>query len=723
MLHATSASVTTGVVSRTSLLAILASLAHLACSSSNEEPSTTPPPATTPAPTESPCADGFALDADGACLPAAAPASCPGGSRPRVGSTTCEAVGWTATCPPGTTRDASGFGCATPAPESTCSGATREAYGQATCAPVGDCGGTFPPAGAIVVDGALLDAQLDATHFRTLEAAVAAAPDGATVAVAPGVYEEAVTVTRPLTLIGRCAASVELRSPPTGTASAKPGIDVKAKGVTVRGLTLTGHVDGIAVGTGGDATITEVVVRDARYAGILVERGRARITGTKVENTRPQADRRGGFDLAGGNGAEITIDDSTLTGGVQGVLAGASTLALTRVVITKQAPDAGSSVRPAGIAAVAGSKVSLTRSVIHDLVADGAASAEDDATVELDETIVSGLHIDGSAARGYGLLATYGGHVVARSVLLSAVESLAVLARDEGSTLELTDTTVLGPQVTTTPSGPLVNDGRGAGISVKSKAAAVLDGVAVIGTWGYGVASEVNGTLSMKHSFVDAPRGALGTDPAKASAYGLGVTTAKATLSDVTFTRCAAAGINVGKGGSLSGDHVLVRDVIEGEIPSSGAGLAVGEAGRVDLDASAIEAATATGVLITRGGQSFVRLVRSSVRGTRKARDGFGHGVTVRLDARVVLTGTSIVDHPGIGIAADGGRALLDGATVARNAVGIHAQSGSFLVETDDADAESLTDGEVRVATTTRFASNATRIGSGVVALPAPVLP
>lgn len=102
---------------------------------------------------------------------------------------------------------------------------------------------------------------------------------------------------------------------------------------------------------------------------------------------------------------------------------------------------------------------------------------------------------------------------------------------------------------------------------------------------------------------------------------------------------------------------------------------------------------------------------------------GFGHGITVRNEARVVLTGTSIVDNPGIGIAVDGGRALLGAGAIARNAVGIHVQGGSFLVEADDPDASSLGAGEVRIAASTRFASNATRIGSGVVPLPAPILP
>ena len=701
----------------------------MACSSDDGDAPVVPPVEMPPPVPERACAEGFALDADGACLSAPAPETCPGGTRPRVGSTTCEPVGWKSACPPGTTRDASGFGCTSPAPPApappapaTCTGATREAYGQAACVPIGDCTAAFPPAGAIVVDASFADGELDATHFRTLESAVAAAGAAATIAVAAGVYDEAITVQKPLTLIGRCAASVEVRSP---AGSTKAGIDVRAKGVTVRGMTLTGHVDGVSVSSSGDATVESVVVRDARFAGLYVEGGHLAVKGTKVENTVPRADRRGGFDLAVGVGARASVEDSTLSGGVQGVLAGGAgtKLLMTHVVITGQAPSAMSTARPAGVAAVGESHVSISRSVIRDLVADGGAVVEDEATIEIDETIVRNVHIAGSSARGYGLTSTYAGHMVVRSSLLEAIEGLAVLAADEGSSLQLVDTTVLGPGTTKPPSGALASEGRGGGVVVKKKAKASLDGVAVVGTWGYGLGSDTGGMLELKRSLVDNPRGLLGVAPSKSNAFGLSVSGASATVSDVTITRCSAAGITVGKKGRITGERVFVRDVLEGEVISSGAGLAVGEAGEVDLDASVIDRATAAGVLITRGGNSVVRLARSSVRHTRQTPEGYGHGVTVRLEARVVLTGTSVVDNPGIGIAADGGRALIEGATVARNAVGIHAQSGSFLVELDDPDAESLAEGEVRVAKSTVFTGNATRIGTGFVPVPGPVLP
>jgi hypothetical protein len=191
-------------------------------------------------------------------------------------------------------------------------------------------------------------------------------------------------------------------------------------------------------------------------------------------------------------------------------------------------------------------------------------------------------------------------------------------------------------------------------------------------------------------------------------------------VSDVAVTRSSSAGVGMGTSAAMHGDHLLVRDVVEGPYDSNGAGLAAGPSCTVDLDVSVIERGTATGIFV-KGSDSVVRLARSSVHSTRLARDGFGHGVTVQNGASVVLTTTSIVDNPGIGLAADAGRALVDAATIARNGVGIHVQNGSFLVEADDTSADNLGEGEVRIASTTRFSSNMTRIGSGIVPLPSPL--
>jgi hypothetical protein len=562
---------------------------------------------------------------------------------------------------------------------------------------------------------------VDATHVKTLSAGVAAATDGATIAIAAGTYDDAVTITKHVTVVGRCAANVEIRSP---AGSVKAGIDIRTTGVTVRGVTLTGHVDGISVASTGVATIEDVVVRGSRYAGLYVEGGRATIQRSKVEDTVPQADARGGFDLATGVGAEATIVDCTLSGGVQGVLAGASAkLTMTRVVVTRQAPNPASNVRPTGVVAIGGAHVTVGQSVFRDLTVDAAAAAEDDGLLELDETIVRDVHISGSAARGYGVTATYGGHVSLKSSMFANIENTAGLTRDAGSTLALSSVAIVAPTPVGSPVGGAKSDGKGGGLAVTGKGKATLEDVVILGAWGVATFVDAGGILDLKRSLFDATRGTNGADPVKATAVGLVVlNAASATVSDVSVTRSTGAGVSLGKGSTLKGDRLLVRGVLEGPIDSSGAGLGVGPGSSIDLDASVVDGATTTGILVKEGSGTRLRFTRSSVHGTKLSRIGFGHGLTVGQDARVVLTGSSVVDNPGIGLAVDGGSVLVDGATLARNNVGVHAQNGAFLVQAEDTDADTLAAGEVRFTSTTRFSSNVTRIGSGIVPLPSPVL-
>lgn len=419
------------------------------------------------------------------------------------------------------------------------------------------------------------------------------------------------------------------------------------------------------------------------------------------------------------------MTDSAIVGGVDGLFAATSgtKATLERVVVTGQAPQPPAPKRGAGVAAVLGANVTVTRSVLRDLSADGAVLTEADGTVELAQSIVRGVRATGGAARGYGIVAQRGGHVIARqSAVFDVPDSWAVLVRDEGSTVALTETTVLGPgPAAAPPTGPLESDGKGGGVSVVTKGAATLEGVAVVGGWGFGVGTE-GGTLAMRRSLVDATRAARGGEPSAGYATGLTVNKAgKATVEDVTVSRSSASGVVVGRASALSGSRLLVRDVVEGVKASSGAGLSIGESGRVDLEATAVEAATGTGVIVTSGANTTLRLADSIIRGTRPARDGYGHGATARLAVTMLLERTAVVDNPGIGVAVDAASALLSGAVLARNGVGVHAQGGSFLSEATSSD--ELGEGELRVTPDTRFVDNGARVGTGEVPLPEPLLP
>ncbi|CAN5924001.1 hypothetical protein BH11MYX4_BH11MYX4_41460 [soil metagenome] len=92
-----------------SLLPILAVLVTACGGGDSGSPDTTD--AAVPPARENPCAEGFSDEARGYCVEKVPAAPCAPGTRPRIGETACVPVGWTAACPPGMLRDASGWGC------------------------------------------------------------------------------------------------------------------------------------------------------------------------------------------------------------------------------------------------------------------------------------------------------------------------------------------------------------------------------------------------------------------------------------------------------------------------------------------------------------------------------------------------------------------------------------------------------------------------------------
>ena len=186
-------------LARTELLLVVALgiASSMGCGSESEPPGGSdgpPPPCDNCA-----CPDGFAPDARGVgCAPVLAE-SCPAGTRPSIGDTECVPVGWSA-CPEGFAADPSGWGCRAVLPADACSGDELELLGSESCQPIA-CPEEFPPAAAtLFVDDDFGAGELDATHFASIGAALAAAPEGATVAVEAGKYLKSLIAERDVTL-------------------------------------------------------------------------------------------------------------------------------------------------------------------------------------------------------------------------------------------------------------------------------------------------------------------------------------------------------------------------------------------------------------------------------------------------------------------------------------------------------------------------------------------
>lgn len=705
--------------------ALALALVALLAACGDEEATSSPPAAARPPPA---CVAGFALDPRGFCIEQVTTDSCAAGTRAKIGSTKCEPVGWTTSCPAGMEKDASGWGCVDKrAP--ACDGATRESQGTGKCVPVGDCNAAFPPAGAIVVDDSFTDGQVDATHFKTIAAAIAAAPAGSIVAVETGTYAEELKIDKKLELIGRCADEVKITPGALGTTD--PGILVenKASGVVIRGLTLEGpHIGGIDVYFGSDALIEEVVVEGSKLWGVIVDASTATIKRSKIGGTILGPDpngkeTKGGWAIAAG-ASTVSIDDVDLVGGTTGIFSGTTDtqISASRVVIRGQAPQPP--VRAAGAYARAG-RILLQRAVIHDLVADGAISADQPRTIiEARDTVIRDVKV-GNGARGYGVVAYGGGEAELRNVSVIGAESVGLLARDGGSILTAVDTVVRGPAKSyAVPDEDLTvtSERAGIGVQVLDKAQMNLENVAVIEAWGWSAYADSGGALDLKHVLIDGTRVLEPKrQPALPFAVGLSVNGAKATIDDVTITRSTLVAVGAGKNGEITGMGLYVRDVVATEPVGTGAGVATGDGAKVDLEGSAVVDSMTSGILAMHGNAATIRFANGSIHGTRTAPEGFGHGVLVATGGEAVIERTSVFDNAAIGVAASGGRAKLVSAIVAKNPVAIHVQQGSFIVEsTDEAD---LSDNEVRVSPDSRFLDNGSKLGSGEIPVPTNVIP
>lgn len=664
-----------------------------------------------PAPSEdagSRCPEGFALDAElDACTEVLPPEPCAPGTMALLGQAECQPVGWTGECPAGMARDASGWGCVDAVPAAGCAGATRESVGAGGCAPVGDCAGPFPPAAAtLFVDD---DGPTDATHFRTIFDAVAAAPVGATIAVEEGRYVEIVEPSKRVSIVGRCPEKVVV-APPQGNIRA--GVYVNgAEGVSVRGVTITGFPGGV-LAEGGGLTLEDVVVDQNVTVGVYLR------FGAKVTMRRSKVSRtaRGGGAVGGGmvayDGSQLVLEDVAVVDNYFRNITvnhARTRLEATGVYVARNTALSASAAE-GGVVVELGSSAVLSRSVVTDSVHGGVRVEGAGSSAEIVESIVRRATGKLRDNAGVGVLALNAAKV---KIVSSAVTEHPVLGAyaGEGASLEIEKSVFLGP-----PASRVVEFGRGAnaseGASLDVRDSAFID----LPQSGLGVQFDSKGNFD--RVLVQGSR-PLMESIGEFGGFGLLVETgSSATVTRSSFESNALSGISVNQSATATAEGVLVRATRIAAAAGTGSAAQVAREGQLTVRRSAFVGNASTTAIAAK--TCTLRLVDSTLHGTVKGLDdSFGHGVTVFDDAVVELENVAVFDNPGVGFVSDGGRARVVGGVFARNSVGVHAQNGAQLAESDDA--SELGPSEVRVSSSTRFVGNGSRVGSGVVAVPRPL--
>jgi hypothetical protein len=713
------------------------------------------------------CAQGFAPLPDGVGCDAVVPASdCPAGTMAQIGSATCVPVG-TTQCPAGFVPDPSGWGCADVLPAQACTGATMEVLGQASCQPVGDCSAPFPPAGATLFVGPSVTP--DATHFTTIGAAIAAASPGAVIAVDSGTYTESLSVTAPLSLVGRCAAMVTVQAPATDAA----GLDVAGAKATISGLTFQGHRPGVVVEKGAQATLSGLVVDGNRDVGLLVQDAAttATVSSSVVRGTlNPNGYGWGAYASLGGS---LVMTSSAIVGNIELGLTltdTGSTANVTGVVVRGTTADSSGMGNAIGVQA--GTLTMHTSAVVANQgVALSVSGAGTSATVTGSILRDTASAPDGTG--GNGLVAGDGANVAVHSSWFVRDAEVGVSVSGKGTTVTLDGCDVIDTQ----PNG----QGQfGAGLGVQEQGSLKVTGSAIVKAVYYGAFVSDTGTVgeydqslfsditedavdhlgrgvdvqgggkgvlqgttvantATESLLVDSTDGAADLDATQVLVLGGNPAAYVRLGGSMELTRSALVGaLDVGlyltADGSSTGVHSqatvtdsVIRDV---QLVGGDNGMGVVSGGIVSLTGVTIRNVYGASVLagnnsgpdggLTTSG-SKVTMQSCVVRDTKlqPGQDGYGVGV-VGLDGTLFQVEGCTIENNVIGIGIQSATGSVSGSVVANNQVGMDVQGTSNLMQVD-AVPSALDAGEVVVTTDTTFTGNQTTLSS--TALPLPGLP
>lgn len=626
------------------------------------DPVVTPPAAC--AADERASADG----ADGAarkCELFASTGPCAAGQRPAIGSESCVAVG-TTTCARGFERDKSGWGCAPIMPSAACTGATRPRLGDRVCVPVGDCNAAYPPAGAILVDPALDPGAVDATHVRTVADALSLAAGGATIALVDGAHSaDTFAVTKALTIVGRCAAKTKLVAPSPAPSS---GISIRAN-ATIRGLTIEGYTEALAVsGAGVELVAEDIVVEQARSRAIYALRsGKVILRRSVVRGTTPLGPSAQTIAVLGGTSGKIEIDDSAILASIDGALAvtdNVTTSALVKRSIVQDTKPRADGKGGGALRAFEGAHLDITESAIVGSTGAAILTIRRNAPppeVTLTRSVVSGT----VATRGTG---------TAIGTAINAAYDAKV--RIDEST---------------------VSDSEGIALYVGSKAQMTATKSVVV---------RVRRTVDLS------------------SLGGTSVKDALLSLEDCAIVAVGGLGLGTWEGGRLALTRSLIRD-IGGDIAQGfalGQGLNASASSTIDAKDSAIVDALEIGVSATKAGSTVVLDHVLVTRSAGAMAPRFGHGVLSVDSAGITMLRSIIERQVGAGLFFASGGGVASALLVRDNAVGVHVQEGSSLVEAD-LRPDTVPQIDLVVTKDTQFVGNATRVGAGTLPLPAPLSP
>jgi hypothetical protein len=328
----------------------------------------------------------------------------------------------------------------------------------------------LPPGSTVwyVREGAAGDGTV-ATPFGTVSEALAVAGDDDVLAIAPGTYDEALLIGRPLTLWGACPTGVLLTSSIPDGAVRAGVVTIESAGVIVRNLAIGRSArPGVwAAVAGAEVELVDVIVAEADRVGIEVERG-AHLTarGLIVRDTKPGATRQFGRGLGAQSGSQVEVSEALFERNHElgAVALDAGTSLVVRDAVLRDGLARESNGRDGlGLGALRGASARLTRAWVSHNTSGGVSGIDEGSLVELEDVWVLDTQpaaLDGLYGRG--LNAELGATLVARRVIVTGSHEGGVFANNAPSTVRLEDAIV----DRTRPRGSDGLLGRGLGVQL-----------------------------------------------------------------------------------------------------------------------------------------------------------------------------------------------------------------------------------------------------------------
>ncbi|MDF1565433.1 MAG: right-handed parallel beta-helix repeat-containing protein [Deltaproteobacteria bacterium] len=504
------------------------------------------------------CAAGFQTVADGwGCEPVLPAGPCDPGTRPALGETACVPVGHT-TCAPPLGADPGGWGCVDLAPAAPCTGATRATLDGRGCVPIGDCSAAFPPADTTFhVNAAFTDPELDASHYRVLNDALAQARGGDLVAIYPGTYVDEISAYPGVKIVGKCAEEVILDVVPGST---QPGALMFDGKIDIEGITFTGHLLGAAVLQQGQMVLTEVLIEANQDLGLYAADAGSEIVLRRsvVRGTRPSAGKTHGWGGSAEPGGRIVLEESELVDNLgTGLFAtGGASLEIVDSIIWNTTTDTGGRTGH-GVHVQSGATALLRGSLVAGSHTLGLYASSPGTEVRAENTVVRDTLPNGAGAFGIGAQVDFGASLTLVDSTIARSAVMGIFAMDTRTTLDLERVTLRHNPTTPQPGGTralMVQQGP----TVTATDLAIFEAAeAAVVVAGAGANATIDGLMIR-----DTRPSSLGE-----SGQGLWVVdAAQATVSDGAILDNRTRGVIVMENGASATFDGLI---VEGTIPSS----------------------------------------------------------------------------------------------------------------------------------------------------------